>query len=121
MFCVDGEDIGAHRFSYQLANGPIPEGAHILHRCDNPPCVNPSHLYAGSHLDNMRDRHARGRYDSFPGESNPNHCLTEDDVVRMRALYASGNCPQRELARLFHISQTQVGRVVRHESWEHVA
>jgi hypothetical protein len=51
----------AHRFSYALANGPIPDGLHICHRCDNPPCVRPDHLFAGTRVDNMQDAIAKGR------------------------------------------------------------
>lgn len=51
----------AHRVSWQLANGPVPKGLHVLHSCDNPPCVNPDHLFLGTHQDNVRDRDQKKR------------------------------------------------------------
>jgi hypothetical protein len=50
-----------HRFSWELANGPVPDGLYVLHHCDNPPCVNPAHLYVGTQQDNVSDRERRGR------------------------------------------------------------
>lgn len=73
----------AHRFSWMLANGPIPEGLNVLHRCDNTNCVNPNHLFVGTQKQNVDDQRAKGRL--WYGERNGRAKLTEDDVRAIRA------------------------------------
>lgn len=82
------EQIGSHRFSYRLVHGEIPHDKFVLHKCDNPPCVNPEHLYLGSHNENMADRHAKGRYAN--GTRHPNSALTDSDVVLILELRRQG-------------------------------
>lgn len=66
-------EVLAHRISYIMHNGPIPEGLHVLHRCDNPSCCNPRHLFLGTNLDNVNDRLRKGRSVKLYGKENPNY------------------------------------------------
>lgn len=88
----------AHRFSWELANGPIPDGMVVCHRCDNPPCVNPGHLFIGTHADNHADMVAKRRHSW--GTRQPGAKLTPDDARQIRKL-ADAGMVKSEIAKLY--------------------
>lgn len=114
-FWAAGRAVGAHRFSWELANDrKIPEGKWVLHDCDNPPCVNPNHLFIGTNVDNMADMVAKGR--QTRGVEHLSSKLTPADVRAIRASDES----QRVLAVRFAVSQMAIWRVLVHRTWKHV-
>lgn len=100
--------------SWQLFRSPIPPGLHVLHRCDNPPCINPYHLFLGTHLDNMRDMAAKGR--SRPGEAHHNAKLTKEQVIAIRARVQAGEV-QIDIARETGLSTAQISKIATGKSW----
>lgn len=116
-FAYNGKTAVTHRLSYRIFKGPIPTGLHVLHSCDNPSCVNPSHLRAGTHAENMQDMLDRNRQNK--GEAQ--HCakLTEDKVHAIRSKSIKGYS-QRYLAKEYGVSQNQIWKVVNRHTWAHV-
>lgn len=109
----DRETERAHRVAWILARGIIPPGLHVLHRCDNPPCVNPDHLWLGTHLENMRDRDSKNRRRAPVGELNPRAKLTWDDVAYIR----SSSEPASRIAARLGLSATCVRDARRGRRW----
>lgn len=109
----------AHRVAYVLSTGPIADGEIIMHICDNPPCCNPSHLVAGTRVDNNLDRDGKGRAGWLSGEASPSAKLTESDVIEIRRLAAEG-VSQFILADQFGVQQPQISRIVRRKSWRYL-
>lgn len=118
-----GGHVKAHRLSFELANGPLPPGAHVLHRCDTPACVRPDHLFLGDHTTNMRDMWAkgRGRCDGGGrrGSQNNNHRLTESQVAEILGRHRGGE-PSRKLGREFGVSKTLVLLISSGKVWQHI-
>jgi hypothetical protein len=123
----------AHRVSWEMANGPIPKGMQVCHRCDNPPCVRPDHFFLGSAKENKADQAAKGRTPVgdrhwsrlkpdriVRGEQQGRAKLTDDVVRDIRSSFASGETRQ-ELARRFGVSWPVVDGVVKRTLWKHVA
>ncbi len=108
----------AHRVAWELAYGSIPGGLFVLHRCDNPVCVNPAHLFLGTHQDNMRDRQMKQRH--AYGERSPMAKLTLEQIQDIRRRHAAGET-QTALAREYGVRQGHVSRIIRRASWRHVA
>lgn len=114
VLTVSGKNCRAHRFSWELHNGQIPHGLWVLHKCDNPPCVNPGHLFLGTRSDNMNDCSAKGRM--LNGEKNHNARLTIGDVVIIR----SSARARRALGKEFGVSVTTISNIQNGNSWKHV-
>jgi hypothetical protein len=112
--------VRSHVLSWELANGkPVPPGMFVCHRCDVRHCVNPDHLFVGSPKENQHDMMAKGRWSPPPllrGTRNPRAKLTVHKVKRLRRLRERGAC-YRELAAIFGINITAVGKVCRREVW----
>jgi HNH endonuclease len=107
----------AHRLSYEFHSGPIPRGMFVLHRCDNPACVNPNHLFLGTQTDNMRDMSAKGRsgISIRLGEANHRAKLTAEQVAEIRNTPG----PHSPIAKRFGITRGYVSNLKRGEKWAH--
>ena len=107
----------AHRISWLIHFNRIPDDMCVLHKCDNPICVNPLHLFLGTLYDNNRDMAIKGRAKGTKmGETNPNSKLCWSQVERIRN-YALQGYTHRQIGQRFNISHAQVGRIVRGEYW----
>lgn len=115
-FWLNGRVETASRAAYQLLVGEISHGLFVLHRCDNPKCVRPDHLFLGDHATNMRDRNTKGRAYRGIGEGNPRARLTATDAVAIR----SSRAASRTLAGMFGVSMSTVQRIRSGKQWTHL-
>jgi hypothetical protein len=106
-FDVDGRRRGAHRLSWEMANGPIPYGMLVCHRCDNPSCVNPDHLFLGTYAENMADMIAKGRDRKRPLVGAENPILTDEQVRDVHRRVLAGE-DTRALASEFGVSRGHI-------------
>lgn len=132
-FSFNGKSGTAHRASWEIANGPIPDGLWVLHRCDNRKCVRPDHLFLGTQVDNMRDMAAKGR--GVPptgllhwaavrrgenvGGKNPNAKLDDAAVLAIKVGLAAGD-PTGLVAHLHGVSSTTISLILTGQNWQHV-
>jgi HNH endonuclease len=108
---IDGKNNRAHRLSYVVHRGDIPDGMVVCHKCDNPPCCNPSHLFLGTIKDNANDALAKGR--AFVGEKNGRAKLSWHDIGDIRSSTASSH----ELSLKYAVSVSSINRIKRNQSW----
>lgn len=114
-----GRFVLAHRLSWELTNGPIPEGMDVCHTCDNPPCCNPAHLWIGTRADNNADKIAKGREVVLRGEMHGMAKLTWDQVSEIRSRYGAGEKGQVALAREYGVSKNLIHLIVTWKIWKH--
>jgi hypothetical protein len=107
-----------HRYMYQQEYGGIKNGLFCLHKCDNPACINPKHLYLGTHQDNMNDRSERGRNRIMKGEKHGRAKLDNEKVLKIRAL--NGVLFHREIAIMFGVSRSLIGLILQRRNWSHI-
>ena len=112
-----GKMLKAHRLSYELFNGPIPDDKCVCHSCDVRSCIAPAHLWLGGNADNMRDMNLKGRQPK--GEAHGMARLTEASVINIRSRAASGES-QRALACEYGAGATTIGKIVKRLTWKHI-
>ncbi len=110
----------AHRVMWYLEHGAFQKAIFILHSCDTPACVNPSHLFEGTQTINMRDMASkhRGVYPHLKGEASGRSRLTNSQVLRIRELYRTTS--QKELAKLYGVCKGTIQHIVRFKTWTHI-
>lgn len=119
-FKMNGKNHRAHRVSWLVHNGPIPDGMHVLHDCpgaDNKLCVNPDHLYLGTCIENGRDR--RNKNQVARGERSGNAKLTNEKVKRARQLYRDG-FDTDQLSLMFEVSKSAIYYAVTGKTWQFI-
>jgi len=109
---------GAHRFVYEEVYGMIPEGLFICHKCNNPSCCNPNHLYAGTQKDNQKQMVNEGR--SAKGEMQSLSKLTTRDILKIRSLYSTNEKNQIELGKIFGVDNATISDITRRKTWKHI-
>lgn len=120
QFSIGHKKMGAHRFSYELHYGPLPDGMFALHKCDVRACVNPNHLFAGTKADNSQDMVNKGRCRAPKGEAVHTAKLTAEQVVEIRKSLADGTHTQSELAKHYNVSYYTIHGIYTYTTWKHI-
>lgn len=115
-FWLNGKHRRAHRVAYEIYTGSIPNGMMVLHKCDNPSCVNPDHLFLGDHKENMNDKFEKGRCGK--GEKSPHVVLTDDDVLEIRKL--SKTMTNKQLGEMYKTHSSNISLINSRRTWAHI-
>lgn len=108
----------SHRVMWEIHYGEIPEGLVVCHKCDNPSCVNPTHLFLGTPAENAQDRSRKGRSGDITGTKNGRAKLDESKVNEIRLFFATGCYTKRQLGRMYGVSDTQIRNIVNATHWK---
>lgn len=119
---IRGKREKSHRLAYELCVGKIPDGMLVCHKCDNPPCSNPSHLFLGTNLDNSKDCTNKGRNRRERGEDRYNAKLSGSEIamIRMRYRFRGGKDSGCSLAKEFGVAKTMISAIVKNKKWRHI-
>lgn len=117
QFVFRKKTFAAHRFSYELYNGPILDNNIIMHLCDNRKCVNPYHLKQGTNKENSRDMVKKKRVAHNHGEKNGQSKLKLEDINEIKRLYKTGDYTQKELSKLFDVSTANISFIINNKRW----
>lgn len=118
-----GKTRRAHRVVWQLTQGDIPDGICVLHHCDNRACVNPAHLFLGTHADNVHDMIAKGRENlkvAAKGSAHGRSNLIETQVLEIRKRYAIEDSTLTELAEDYPVGKSGIRHIVNRLTWKHI-
>lgn len=124
---INGNTMHASRAMLIETTGINPPDKQACHTCDTPACINPTHLWWGTHAENMADMAKKGRakgsfgHSPLFGESNHAAKLTVDDVAMIRAKYSSGKYTQKQLAEMFGVRHGTISKIIHRQRWAHVA
>lgn len=114
-----GKYVTAHRMWFLFTYGFIPAGLEVLHKCDNPGCVNPKHLFLGTQKDNMIDCSKKGRMPFRKGENGSNHKVSNEQVLSIRRLANSG-MPRKRLCEIYGLKRSQIHNIINRKCWKHI-
>src|SRR5215469_312167 len=118
---VNGKVVYAHRYIYELSRGEILEDHEICHHCDNPSCVRPSHLFDGTHRENLIDAGIKGHMArETKGSKHGMAVLNEEQVLEIRHKYAMGGTTYKKLAREYDVYWSVIQKIVTRTTWKHI-
>ena len=115
-----GKETLAHRIAWAIKYGPIPKGIQVLHRCDNPPCINPKHLFTGTQNDNIHDAVRKNRHWRPIGVWNVKAKLNAKTVRQIRAIWKTRKFRQWQIASRFRVALGTVTNILRGTTWKHI-
>lgn len=119
VLSINKTSVKAHRVSYEEFVGRIPGDLFVLHKCDNRKCVNPKHLFLGTHIENMQDMVRKGRSLRKPGSKQPNSKLKESDISTIRSRLSSGES-SKDISVSYSVTRTTISRIKNNKAWTHV-